>query len=109
LFVYATVSNGSANSQDIWFEIHGVMGWSQRWWVKYSEMHGMLTRGFPTFLLGLAQNGVTPNYTPLARSGQSFAYLLKLLNERSTPSSPRKKRGRWVEESLLSAGHGARF
>jgi cation diffusion facilitator CzcD-associated flavoprotein CzcO len=109
--VYATGFEwlGEFASQ-IGFEIHGRDGLalSDRWGQGTRTMHGMLTRGFPNmFILGLAQNGVTPNYTHLAEERAiHLAYLLKrCINEKThTIEATQEAEDRWVEEIIAQRG-----
>lgn len=109
--VYATGFEwlGEFASQ-IGFEIHGRDGLalSDRWGQGTRTMHGMLTRGFPNlFILGLAQNGVTPNYTHLAEERAiHLAYLLKrCINEKiHTIEATQEAEDRWVEEIIAQRG-----
>jgi cyclohexanone monooxygenase len=92
------------------FEIYGRDGLalSDRWSRGTRTMHGMQTRGFPNlFILGLAQNGVTPNYTHLAEERAIYlAYLLKrcIKEDICTVETTQEAEDKWVEEIIAQRG-----
>jgi cation diffusion facilitator CzcD-associated flavoprotein CzcO len=94
----------------IGFEIHGRNGLSlsDRWSRGTRTMHGMYTRGFPNlFILGIAQNGVSPNYTHLAEQRAiHLAYLLKrcILEEIHTIEPTQEAEDGWVGEIIAQRG-----
>jgi cyclohexanone monooxygenase len=94
----------------IGYEIHGRDGLalSERWSQGTRTLHGMLTRGFPNlFILGLAQNGVTPNLTHLIdERAIHLAYLLKrcLKDEIRTIEPTQQAEDKWVEEIIAQRG-----
>jgi cyclohexanone monooxygenase len=97
-------------ASQIGFEIYGRDGLalSDRWSQGTRTMHGMQTRGFPNlFVLGLAQNGVTPNYTHLAEERAiHLAYLLeRCINEDIHTIEPTQEgEDKWVEEIIAQRG-----
>jgi cyclohexanone monooxygenase len=97
-------------ASQIGFEIHGRDGLalSDRWSQGTRTMHGMQTRGFPNmFILGLAQNGVTPNYTHLAEERAiHLAYLLtRCIKEKIHTIEPTQEaEDKWVEEIIAQRG-----
>lgn len=97
-------------ASQIGFEIYGRDGLalSDRWSQGTRTMHGMQTRGFPNlFVLGLAQSGVTPNYTHLAEERAiHLAYLLeRCINEDIRTIEPTQEgEDKWVEEIIAQRG-----
>ncbi len=97
-------------ASQIGFEIHGrdSLALSDRWSQGTRTMHGMHTRGFPNlFILGLAQNGVTPNYTHLAEERAiHLAYLLKRCIKENihTIETTQEAEDKWVEEIIAQRG-----
>jgi cyclohexanone monooxygenase len=94
----------------IGYEIYGRDGLalSDRWSQGTRTMHGMQTRGFPNlFILGLAQNGVTPNLTHLIdERAIHLAYLLKrCINEDIRTIEPTQEaEDKWVDEIIAQRG-----
>jgi cation diffusion facilitator CzcD-associated flavoprotein CzcO len=97
-------------ASQIGFEIYGRDGLalSDRWSRGTRTMHGMQTRGFPNlFILGLAQNGVTPNYTHLAEERAiHLAYLLQrcIKEDIRTFEPTQEAEDKWVEEIIAQRG-----
>jgi cyclohexanone monooxygenase len=94
----------------IGYEIYGRDGLalSDRWSQGTRTMHGMQTRGFPNlFILGLAQNGVTPNLTHLIdERAIHLAYLLKRCIEEDvcTIEPTQEAEDKWVDEIIAQRG-----
>ncbi len=94
----------------IGYEIYGRddLALSDRWSQGTRTMHGMQTRGFPNlFILGLAQNGVTPNLTHLIdERAIHLAYLLKrCINEDIRTIEPTQEaEDKWVDEIIAQRG-----
>jgi cyclohexanone monooxygenase len=99
----------------IGFEIHGRDGQSlsDRWSEGTRTLHGMLTRGFPNlFILGLAQSGLTGNFTHLAgERAVHLAYLIpRCLNEGARSVEPSQAaEDAWVEEIIAGRGPRRQF
>lgn len=97
-------------SGQIGYDIHGRDGLalSERWSQGTRTMHGMLTRGFPNLvILGLAQNGVSPNLTHLIdERAIHVAYLLgRCIKENvRTIECTQAAEDKWVDEIVAQRG-----